>query len=92
MRTEKPELINVLSSPYFFESTVYWSQGDETAHFAWLARISCIREIKGSGIRVYLHIVDSSVTDDDFRELIAVYRRYGGDIHQLAQLIVARDS
>jgi hypothetical protein len=84
--------MDVLSSSYFFESTEYWSEGDETAHFAWLRRIPCIREIKGSGTRVYLRITDNSVTDNDFRELIAVYRRYGGDIHQLAPLALARNS
>jgi hypothetical protein len=76
-----------LDSPYFFESTRYWSQSDEDAHFEWLARIGCIRDVRGVGRRVFLDIDAEHVTDRDLRELEAVYRRYGGGLDQLTGLV-----
>ena len=73
-------------SPYFFEGTTFWSDGDETAHFEWMQRIPCVREVRGEGRRVYLTIAENEVTADDLRELGALYRRYGGDAAQLTRL------
>lgn len=78
-----------MDSPYFFESTRYWSQGDEDAHFEWLGRIGCIRGVRGAGRRVFLDIDTEHVTDRDLRELEAVYRRYGGGLDQLSGLAAA---
>jgi hypothetical protein len=75
-----------LDSPYFFEGTTYWSDGDERAHFEWMERIPCIRDVRGEGRRVYLDIADDEVTSDDLRELQALYRRYSGDSSQLNRL------
>lgn len=71
---------------YFFEGTTYWSQGDEDAHFAWMKAIACIRSVQGAGRRVYLDIDDKRVSEEDLRELHALYRRYDGDHAQLARL------
>jgi hypothetical protein len=79
-----------LDSPYFFEGTVYWSDGDERAHFEWMARIGCVGEIKGVGTRIYLAVDEAAASDDDVRELAALYRRYGGDSDQLAELAKGR--
>jgi hypothetical protein len=72
-----------LDSPFFFEGTTYWSQGDERAHFDWLGKIASIRDIRGQGRRVFLTIDRSALTAQDLDELNAVYRRYGGDLKQL---------
>lgn len=77
-------------SNYFFENTIYWSEGDEKAHFQWMAQIGCIREVKGIGSRVYLEIDEVGVSDLDACELAAIYRRYGGDLTQLASLAEGR--
>jgi hypothetical protein len=75
-----------LVSSYFFEGTIYWSNGDERAHFEWMARIGCVGEIKGVGRRVYLAVDEASASNEDVRELAALYRRYCGDSSQLAEL------
>ena len=75
-----------MASPFYFESTTYWSDGDERAHFEWLERIPAIRSVRGEGLRVYLEIDQSIVGGNDLRELEAVYRRFGGDLGQLARL------
>jgi hypothetical protein len=75
-----------LDKSFYFEGTRYWSQGDEQAHFGWLGRISAIRGVRGEGRRVYLDVDLLSVTNDDVRELEAIYRRYGGDLSQLNEL------
>ena len=75
-----------MDSPFFFESTTYWSEGDEKAHFDWLGRIACINEVYGSGRRLFLDIALDMVGAGDIRELNAIYRRYGGDLKQLDAL------
>ena len=75
-----------MDSPYFFEETHYWSPGDEKAHFDWMRDISCVRDVRGRGTRVYLEIDTNAVTAADIYELDALYRRYGGDRDQLATL------
>jgi hypothetical protein len=75
-----------LDSPFYFDGTVYWSEGDEQAHFEWMQRIPCVRDVRGQGTRVYLTIAEDDVSDEDVRELTALYRRYDGDTAQLARL------
>ena len=75
-----------MDSPFFFDGTVYWSEGDERAHFEWMQRIPCVQDVRGQGTRVFLSIEEDEVTANDLRELNALYRRYGGDTAQLARL------
>ena len=75
-----------MASPYYFEATRYWSQGDENAHFAWMERIPCIRGVQGELRKIFLDIDESRVTAHDIEELKAVYRRYGGELAQLHRL------
>ena len=75
-----------MASPYYFEDTTYWSDGDERAHFEWMQRIPSVRDVRGEGRRVYLTIAEDEVTADDLRELKALYRRYSGDASQLSRL------
>ncbi|MFM5930725.1 MAG: hypothetical protein ACKOPQ_07445 [Novosphingobium sp.] len=72
-----------MDSPFYFEGTTYWSEGDERVHFEWLSRISCVNEVRGVGERIYIDVDLGNVSADDFRELQAVYRRYDGDADQL---------
>ena len=76
----------IVASDFFFEGTTYWSQGDEDAHFAWLARIPGVRNVRGVGTRIFLDLDLGRITADDLRELQAVYRRYKGDLSQLSTL------
>ena len=78
-----------MDSRFFFESTMYWSEGDERAHFEWLERISCVKEVRGKGNRVYLQIDEAELEGSNLQELHAVYRRFGGD---RSQLPIAREA
>ncbi len=75
-----------MDSPFYFDSTVYWSEEDERAHFEWMQRIPCVRDVQGRGTRVFLTIAEGDVGANDLRELTALYRRYGGDSAQLDRL------
>lgn len=75
-----------MDSPFYFDGTVYWSEGDERAHFEWMESIPCVRDVCGQGARVFLTIDEGQLTATDLRELTALYRRYGGDTAQLARL------
>jgi hypothetical protein len=75
-----------LDSPFYFDGTVYQSEGDERAHFEWMHSIPCVRNVRGEGTRIFLTIEEGEVTAADLRELSALYRRYGGDTAQLARL------
>jgi hypothetical protein len=61
----------------------YGSQGDEDVFFHWLARIGCVGEPWGRVRDLYIPIV-SDPTDDELRELIALFHRYAVDLRQLA--------
>ena len=63
----------------------YFSQGDETAFFNWIGRISCVVRFEGNGDTLYLHVRGSRVADRDLRELLALFYRYRMPMGQLAQ-------
>lgn len=81
-----------MDSPFFFEDTVYWSEGDEAAHFEWLARIKTIKRVYGVGSRLYLEVNSDALSYEDILELKAVYRRYAGDLKQLGSLKEVADA
>lgn len=54
----------------------YGSQGDETAFFDWIKRISCVTQFEGSGDILYLHVSRNRISDVNLRELLALFSRY----------------
>ena len=75
-----------MDSPFFLENTLFYSEGDERAHFEWIERIGCIRNVQGHTTRLYLNVDTAMVSRSDYWELVALYRRYGGDLEQLKAL------
>ena len=67
------------------EVTPYYSSLDERAFFDWLKSIADVVNVIGTpiGLEIYL---SEEVSDASLRELIAIYKRYGGDMKELAQL------
>lgn len=65
----------------------YYSQKDEDAFFEWAQKIKSVTEIGGHGntdtISVRLDLVDQ----DDVREFLALFHRYGVDKKQLVALV-----
>lgn len=62
----------------------YFSRLDETAFFGWLQSIPCVGNVRGGG-RTLLIELKSDVDDESLRELVAIFRRYGVDMRQLAR-------
>jgi hypothetical protein len=65
------------------DSVEYFSQGDETAFFNWLNSIECIEKIEGFGTELELTISSQIITDENLRDLIAIFLRYKVDLKQL---------
>jgi hypothetical protein len=63
----------------------YGSQGDETAFFDWIGRISCVTKFEGSGDTLFLYVRGARISDDNLRELLALFYRYRVPMKQLAQ-------
>lgn len=63
----------------------FHSEGDEISFFEWLKKIQAIKEIKGAGDEIRLHILNPDVDDGSLRELISIFTRYNIDLSQLSQ-------
>lgn len=64
---------------------IYYSRGDERAFFEWIRRISCISEFVGAGDTLYLHVRRTRISDENLRDLLALFNRYEVAMKQLAQ-------
>lgn len=61
----------------------FYSGTDEDMFFAWIKKIPSITKFDGAGDELYLHINNNAISDDDLRELIALFYRYKIDMTQL---------
>ena len=61
----------------------YGSPGDETAFFDWLGAIACVGVIGGVGPDLLIPLTREP-SDEELRELIALFHRYGVSLGQLA--------
>ncbi len=64
----------------------YLSSLDEEQFFEWLNKIKCIDDIVGVGdsIKITLNL---TVSDENLREMIALFYRYKIDMSQLQKLL-----
>ena len=62
-----------------FKTPEFGSQGDERALFEWVTRLNCVREVGGAGWDTEIRLRRSRLSNDDFRELLALFHRYGID-------------
>ncbi len=62
----------------------FFSKQDEAAFFGWLKALPFVERTEGHGRTVYIKINSSAVDEDGLRELLALFRRYGVDLAQLA--------
>ncbi len=65
----------------------YWAYSDEKAFFTWLESISGVVSVKGIGRELFIHLRSRRMSRTALMDLIAIYKRYGGDLSQLAQLL-----
>jgi sugar phosphate isomerase/epimerase len=62
----------------------YHSLHDEAAMFEWLAKMTFL-EVEGSGSDLILRLARGP-SDDELRDLLAIFKRYGLDMRALAAL------
>ena len=55
----------------------FFSQGDETALFAWLDKLPFVERYEGRGPTLYISVDPTAVDEDGLREMLALFRRYG---------------
>ena len=73
-------------------ATIYWSKSiqfgsslDEKAFFTWLESIGGVTRVEGRGTGLIIHLRSKRISKTALRELVAIHRRYGGDLDELAQ-------
>lgn len=64
----------------------FFSQGDETAFFAWLDKVPFVERYEGRGLTLYIFVKVSEVDEEGLREILALFHRYGVPLRQLAAL------
>jgi hypothetical protein len=67
----------------------FGSSLDEKAFFAWLESIPGVTRVDGNGTGLLIRLRSRRLSKNALRELVAIYRRYGGDLSEMAQF---RDS
>jgi len=66
-------------------ATVFYSAGDELAYFSWLHSIPGVMGVEGQGRELHIQLRSKRLSDRALRELLGLYRRYGGRMRELAQ-------
>ena len=55
----------------------FYSPMDEDAFFEWLKKLPSIKEVYGEVEDIVLSFSEDPISDAEFHELIAIFRRYG---------------
>ena len=63
----------------------YYSRRDEDAFFAWLQSIPGVRKVEGRGRELFIQLNSKRLSATSLRELLALYKRYHGNMRELAQ-------
>jgi hypothetical protein len=63
----------------------FFHQNDERAFFEWLERIPCVSSVRGEGADGLVVRLKHRPGKDDLWQLLALCRRYGIDMRQLAK-------
>ena len=64
----------------------YYSPNDEAAFFGWADKISCITRYYGVGKTVFFEVDARKISQQNVREILGLFSRYGVDLKQLAVL------
>jgi hypothetical protein len=75
----KRAIISVVAS-----NVVFLSPADEESFFVRLKALSCLKDIKGSGREIIIHL-RREPNATELRELVALFFRYHADLKQLAR-------
>ena len=69
----------------------YWAYSDEKAFFTWLESITGVTRVEGIGRELFIHLRSRQLSRTAIMDLIAIYKRYGGDLSQLAQFVTPKN-
>ena len=58
------------------KSVSYYSSFDEDLFFDWIKKIPSIKNHVGKHNELYLYLENTQISDDDLRELLALFYRY----------------
>ena len=72
------------------QGPTYFSQNDETAMFEWLGRITVVDNVTGEGSDLIIRL-KRAPTDNQLRDLLALFFRYQMDMTPLAVLRTAKN-
>lgn len=72
------------------EAPIYFSQNDETVMFDWLGRIGVVEDVIGEG-RDLISRLKQAPTDNQLRDLLALFFRYQMNMTPLAALRTAKN-
>lgn len=65
------------------EGPAYFSQGDESAFFAWIESVPAVTRVYGIGTDLIVELKSSDIDDESLRELISLFQRYQIDMTML---------
>jgi hypothetical protein len=65
------------------KSVIFYSQKDEDMFFTWIKKIKCIEKFEGAGDELYLDLKSKVISDQNLRDLLALFYRYKIDMKQL---------
>lgn len=80
-------------APYelFVQLPVFLSMHDEAVLFGWLEEIKGVKDVHGEGTGVRVVFRRAHLSDDDLRELLALFCRYGMEMRDLARFETPRN-
>ena len=58
------------------KAVTYYSSFDEDLFFEWLKKIKSITKYDGKLDELYFYVASAAISDDDLRELLALFYRY----------------
>ena len=73
------------------QGVVFYHENDELIFLEWLSRIPCVECCDGDGRYGLIARLKRRPGKDDLRQLLAVFRRYGVDMRQLAKFETAKN-
>ena len=65
----------------------YYSSRDETAFFTWLHSVPGVVSVRGVGVELHVETRSRRLGQAALRELVAIYRRYGGRLSELEMFV-----
>jgi hypothetical protein len=77
--------MNEVSRQLVARSVRFFSKHDEDQFFGWLGKLPCVASYRGQGIDLIVELRSDQVDDEDLRELLALFQRYGVNMAQLAR-------